>query len=67
MTHSGQNSKNCRAGNQTPGNKTDISLQSYKKKKNFCSKPYKKERKNYYKKWDMKNIKINNIDNKGNK
>ena len=33
MTHNGQNSKNCRAGNQTPGNKTDISLQSYKKKK----------------------------------
>ena len=38
-----------------------------RKKKNFCSKPYKKERKNYYKKWDMKNIKISNIDNKGNK
>ena len=37
-------------------NKADINLKAYKKKSNFCSKLYKKERKKYYNKLHINSI-----------
>ena len=37
-------------------NKVDINLKAYKKKSNFCSKRYKKERKKYYNKLHINSI-----------
>ena len=37
-------------------NKTNENLKSYKKQRNFCSKLYKKERKKYHERLDLKNV-----------
>ena len=42
-------------------NGTDESKRSYKKQKNYCSRLYKKERKNYYANLDLKNVTDNKL------
>ena len=56
MTKALKKSNHEKTRNEILKNKTTHSLKNYKKHKNYCSRLYKKERRKYYDKFDLKNI-----------